>query len=121
MSTGPANTREAREMLAIARKNRPKKSLIRRLLNPPHAKIKLILAIYIFDFIASCLAANISHQSILIATIIEIMILLSLLAAYLGLRSNLKNKYKYIISIILTILDFFFIFVVACEIIYLTK
>ena len=121
MSNGPVNTREARRMMAIARKNRPKKSLTLSILKRSRVKIKFILSIYIFSFIASCFAAYISHQSSFIAVATEIMILISLLIAYLGLRINIKNKYKHIISIILTILDFFLIFVVSCEIIYLTR
>ena len=116
-SSGPTLTRESLHMMSVARKNiNPKKKWEK----PTRVKIKFVLAVFIFCFLASCFSAYFAHSFVAYSITIEILIIVSLILSYLGLRINLKNQYKKTVSIVLMVINILALFVSACELYYFT-
>lgn len=114
-SNGPAITRESLRMMSVAEKNMRKKN---KWWKPARVKIKFVLAVFIFCFLASCFAAASSHDTISISIATEISIIVSLIVSYLGLRLNLKNQYRKKISICLMVINIISLLVSICELYY---
>lgn len=93
---------------------------LKEILIPDKVKIKYVLSVIICCFLAISLALPLKSEDIAIPIVTIIFSICFLIYCYLRLRNNIKNSYKKIISIILSVFIILLLLLFGCMIYYIT-